>query len=104
MPFVVDLTRGTVEREDRFAEADHFGGSILGLRLLSERTPAGLDPYDPRALLYVAAGVLGGAPAPGLAKAVFLAKSPLTGVAGETHALGPFAAGMRGAGAEALAI
>lgn len=104
MPFVIDLKTGTVEREDRTGEKDHFGGSILGLRLLAERTPPGLDPYDPRALLYVAAGVLGGALAPGLAKAVFLAKSPLTGVAGEAHALGPFAAGMRGAGAKALAI
>ncbi|MBE3014641.1 hypothetical protein IL992_36515 [Microbispora sp. NEAU-D428] len=104
MPFVVDLTDGSVEREDRSAEIGHFGGSILGLRLLTERTPAGLDPYDPRALLYVAAGILGGVAAPGLAKAVFLAKSPLTGVAGEAHALGPFAAGIRGAGAKALAI
>lgn len=104
MPFVVDLTDGSVEREDRSAETGHFGGSILGLRLLAERTPAGLDPYDPRALLYVAAGILGGAAAPGLAKAVFLAKSPLTGVAGEAHALGPFAAGIRGAGAKALAV
>lgn len=104
MPFIVDLTSGTVEREDRSAETDHFGGSILGMRLLAERTPAGLDPYDPRALLYVAAGTLGGGAAPGLAKAVFLAKSPLTGVAGEAHALGPFAAGIRGAGAKALAI
>ncbi|GAA3620777.1 aldehyde ferredoxin oxidoreductase [Nonomuraea rosea] len=104
MPFIVDLTSGNVEREDRSAEPGHYGGSILGLRLLAERTPAGLDPYDPRALLYVAAGMLGGTAAPGLAKAVFLAKSPLTGVAGEAHALGPFAAGMRGAGAKALAV
>ncbi|MER6948290.1 aldehyde ferredoxin oxidoreductase C-terminal domain-containing protein [Nonomuraea sp. NPDC000554] len=101
MPFIVDLTAGTVEREDRSAD---FGGSVLGLRLMAERTPPGLDPYDPRALLYVAAGTLGGAAAPGLAKAVFLAKSPLSGVAGEAHALGPFAAGIRGAGAEALAV
>ncbi|WP_220447467.1 aldehyde ferredoxin oxidoreductase N-terminal domain-containing protein, partial [Nonomuraea deserti] len=104
MPFIVDLTSGSVEREDRSAEGGHYGGSILGLRLMAERTPAGLDPYDPRALLYVAAGMLGGTAAPGLAKAVFLAKSPLTGVAGEAHALGPFAAGMRGAGAKALAV
>ncbi|MFC7642710.1 aldehyde ferredoxin oxidoreductase N-terminal domain-containing protein [Streptosporangium lutulentum] len=55
MLFAVDLTRGTVEREDGSAEADHFGGSVLGLRLLAERTPAGLDPYDPRALVYIAA-------------------------------------------------
>ncbi|MEO3791957.1 aldehyde ferredoxin oxidoreductase C-terminal domain-containing protein [Nonomuraea sp. B10E15] len=104
MPFIVDLTSGSVEREDRSAERGHYGGSILGLRLMAERTPAGLDPYDPRALLYMAAGMLGGTAAPGLAKAVFLAKSPLTGVAGEAHALGPFAAGMRGAGAKALAV
>ncbi|WP_188193956.1 aldehyde ferredoxin oxidoreductase C-terminal domain-containing protein [Nonomuraea sp. SYSU D8015] len=104
MPFIVDLTSGTVERDHRSGEPGHYGGTILGLRLLAERTPAGLDPYDPRALLYVAAGMLGGTRAPGLAKAVFLAKSPLTGVAGEAHALGPFAAGMRGAGAEALAV
>ncbi|MEV0388311.1 aldehyde ferredoxin oxidoreductase C-terminal domain-containing protein [Nonomuraea sp. NPDC050643] len=104
MPIIVDLTSGNVEKEYLSAERGHFGGSILGLRLLSERTPAGLDPYDPRALLYVAAGTLGGTAAPGLAKAVFLAKSPLTGVAGEAHALGPFAAGMRGAGARALAV
>ncbi|WP_146104001.1 aldehyde ferredoxin oxidoreductase C-terminal domain-containing protein [Nonomuraea solani] len=104
MPIIVDLTSGNVEKEYRSAEKGHFGGTILGLRLMSERTPAGLDPYDPRALLYVAAGMLGGTAAPGLAKAVFLAKSPLTGVAGEAHALGPFAAGMRAAGAKALAV
>jgi aldehyde:ferredoxin oxidoreductase len=104
VPFIVDLTSGTVEGEYRSAERGHFGGSILGLRLMAERTPAGLDPYDARALLYIAAGTLGGTAAPGLAKAVFLAKSPLTGVAGEAHALGPFAAGMRGAGAGALAV
>ncbi|MDF2707571.1 MAG: hypothetical protein K0R62_3223 [Nonomuraea muscovyensis] len=102
MTFIVDLTSGTVEREYR--SAGHFGGTILGLRLMAERTPAGLDPYDDRALLFIAAGALGGTAAPGLAKAVFLAKSPLTGVAGEAHALGPFAAGMRGAGAQALAV
>lgn len=101
MPFVVDLSAGTVERA---AEPDGPGGSIPGLRLLAELTPPGLDPYDPRALLYVATGDLGGVAGPGLAKAVFLAKSPLTGVAGETHALGPFAAGMRGAGVQALAV
>ncbi|AQZ61103.1 Tungsten-containing aldehyde:ferredoxin oxidoreductase [[Actinomadura] parvosata subsp. kistnae] len=104
MPFIVDLTSGNVTKEDRSAEKGHYGGSILGLRLMAERTAAGLDPYDPETLLYVAAGMLGGTAAPGLAKAVFLAKSPLTGVAGEAHALGPFAAGMRGAGAEALAV
>ncbi|MCK2216506.1 hypothetical protein MF672_022265 [Actinomadura sp. ATCC 31491] len=101
MLITVDLTSGAVAREDR---SDGCGGTILGLRLLTGRTPPGLDPYDPRALLFVAAGRLGGVRAPGLAKAVFLAKSPLTGVAGEAHALGPFAAGMRGAGAEALAV
>ncbi|WP_043628030.1 aldehyde ferredoxin oxidoreductase C-terminal domain-containing protein [Nonomuraea candida] len=104
MPFVVDLTSGTVEKERCPAERGHHGGTVLGLRLMSGRTPAGLDPYDPRALLYIAAGALGGTRAPGLAKAVFLAKSPLTGVAGEAHALGPFAAGMRGAGVTALAV
>ncbi|MDP4507772.1 aldehyde ferredoxin oxidoreductase C-terminal domain-containing protein [Nonomuraea turcica] len=104
MPLIVDLTSGTVEREHRFGEPGHYGGSILGLRLLAERIPAGLDPFDPRALVFVAAGMLGGTRAPGLAKGVFLAKSPLTGVAGEAHALGPFAAGMRGAGVEALAV
>jgi aldehyde:ferredoxin oxidoreductase len=101
VPFIVDLTSGNVEKEQHPGE---IGGSVLGLRLMAGRTPAGLDPYDPRALLYVAAGVLGGTAAPGLAKAVFLAKSPLTGVAGESHALGPFAAGLRGAGAKALAV
>ncbi|MGP4097988.1 aldehyde ferredoxin oxidoreductase C-terminal domain-containing protein [Nonomuraea sp. KM90] len=104
MPFIVDLTSGNVEKEHRSSEKGHYGGSVLGLRLMGERTVPGLDPYDPRALLYVAAGMLGGTAAPGLAKAVFLAKSPLTGVAGEAHALGPFAAGMRGAGAKALAV
>ncbi|MET7331815.1 aldehyde ferredoxin oxidoreductase C-terminal domain-containing protein [Nonomuraea sp. NPDC005650] len=101
MPFIVDLTSGNVEKEHHPGE---IGGSVLGLRLLAGRTPAGLDPFDPRTLLYVAAGALGGTAAPGLAKAVFLAKSPLTGVAGESHALGPFAAGLRGAGAKALAV
>ncbi|MEV5891209.1 aldehyde ferredoxin oxidoreductase N-terminal domain-containing protein [Nonomuraea fuscirosea] len=104
MPFIVDLTSGNVEQEDRTREKGHYGGTVLGLRLMGERTAPGLDPYDPGTLLYVAAGTLGGTAAPGLAKAVFLAKSPLTGVAGEAHALGSFAAGMRAAGAKALAV
>ncbi|UBU09670.1 aldehyde ferredoxin oxidoreductase C-terminal domain-containing protein [Nonomuraea gerenzanensis] len=104
MPFMVDVTSANVTTEYRSAEQGHYGGTILGLRLMAERTPAGLDPFDPAAMLYVAAGTLGGTAAPGLAKAVFLAKSPLTGVAGEAHALGPFAAGMREAGAQALAV
>ncbi|GAA2207869.1 aldehyde ferredoxin oxidoreductase family protein [Nonomuraea monospora] len=104
MPFIVDLTSGNVTKEYRSQDKGHYGGTILGLRLMAERTPAGLDAFDPEALLYVAAGMLGGTAAPGLAKAVFLAKSPLTGVAGEAHALGPFAAGMRAAGAKALAV
>ncbi|TYB70279.1 hypothetical protein FXF51_04260 [Nonomuraea sp. PA05] len=104
MPFIVDLTSANVTKDYRSQEKGHYGGTILGLRLMAERTPAGLDAFDPEALLYVAAGMLGGTAAPGLAKAVFLAKSPLTGVAGEAHALGPFAAGMRGAGARALAV
>ncbi|WP_433412905.1 aldehyde ferredoxin oxidoreductase C-terminal domain-containing protein [Microtetraspora malaysiensis] len=86
--FSVDLGSGTVHR------SEESGGSILGLRLLLERTPGGLEPYAPEALLYVAAGPLGGTAAPGLAKAVFLAKSPLMGIAGESHALGPFASGL----------
>ncbi|WP_067169638.1 aldehyde ferredoxin oxidoreductase C-terminal domain-containing protein [Microtetraspora niveoalba] len=104
MFIAVDLATGAVEHEDVPDGSDRLGGSIHGLRLLTDRCPSRIDPYAPRALLYVAAGIMGGAPGPGLAKAVFLAKSPLTGVVGEAHALGPFASGMRAAGIEALAV
>jgi aldehyde:ferredoxin oxidoreductase len=103
---VVDLTSRQVSElpYGRGEAVDHFGGSLLGLRLLMERTPAGLDPYDPRALLVLTAGVLGGTRAPGLARCVLVGKSPLTGAAAESHLLGPFAAALKGTGLDGVVV
>jgi aldehyde:ferredoxin oxidoreductase len=91
---VVDLTRGLVEPRDldaAFAEA-YLGGNGFGTRLLWENVGPGVEPFSPENLLIVATGPLCGTPLPTSGRMEFVAKSPLTGIYGDSNAggyLGP---------------
>jgi aldehyde:ferredoxin oxidoreductase len=90
----VNLTRGLIEPREldpRLAE-NYLGGNGFGTRLLWERVGPEVDPLSPDNLLVVATGPLCGTSVPTSGRMEFIAKSPLTGIYGDSNAggyLGP---------------
>ncbi|RME25314.1 MAG: aldehyde:ferredoxin oxidoreductase [Deltaproteobacteria bacterium] len=103
---VVDLSEGTVEtRETTESMARlYMGGRGLGVRLLYDGTPAGMDPYDPDMLLIFSTGPLTGTAAPQSNRFVVTTKSPLTGGLADSHCGGDFATKLKKAGYDALVV
>lgn len=100
----LDLSKGeswVEEKQELFDE--WLGGTGVGIRLLMEECPAGVDPLSPQAPLILSIGPLN-ALFPAITKAVATFKSPLTGELGESYAGGRLALAMRFAGHEAIVI
>jgi len=100
----IDLSKGeswVEEKQELFEE--WLGGTGVGIRLLMEECPAGVDPLSPQAPLILSIGPLN-ALFPAITKAVATFKSPLTGELGESYAGGRLALAMRFAGHEAIVI
>ena len=100
----VDLAKLRYWVEDRpelFEES--LGGSGVGIRLLQEETPPGVDPLDPKNPVIFAVGPLVGH-FPLASKTVAMFKSPHTGNLGESHAGGRSALSIRQAGYGAIVI
>jgi len=100
----VDLASGQTrveERPDLFR--DYLGGTGVAMRLLDEMVHDDRDPLDPSQPAIFAIGPLTTI-FPVVTKAVAAFRSPLTGEYGESHAGGHFAAALRYAGHDALAI
>ncbi len=89
------------ERPDLFDVA--LGGTGVGIRLLEEECPAGVDPLSPAAPIIFAVGPLVGL-FPLASKTVAFFKSPHTGNLGESHAGGRSAVALRMAGYGAVVI
>jgi aldehyde:ferredoxin oxidoreductase len=96
----VDLTRGLVEPRplDPHLVEDYLGGNGIGTRLLWERVGPEVDPLSPDNLLVVATGPLCGTPLPTSGRMEFIAKSPLTGIYGDSNAGGYFGPEVKFAG------
>jgi aldehyde:ferredoxin oxidoreductase len=102
----VDLTTGSLEIEEPPEELyrTYMGGSALGLYYLLKNTPAGADPYGPEnTLSFMLAGITG-APIAGQSRATVVAKSPLTGGAGDSQAGGFWPAELKFAGFDGIVI
>lgn len=102
----VDLTRRTVTTEhwaEQWARS-FIGGYGLGVRVILERQPAGVDPLGPEAILGFTTGPLTGTPAPTGGRYMACGKSPLTGGWGDANAGGRFGAGLKAAGLDALFV
>ena len=96
----VDLTARTTWTES-LGEAfwrRHLGGRSLIAHYLLPGVPVGADPLSPENLLVFAAGVMTGTPFPGAGRHSVGAKSPLTGLFGESEAGGFWGAELRHAG------
>jgi aldehyde:ferredoxin oxidoreductase len=102
----VDLTSAS-SRLEQIAPAevrDYVGGSALAARLLAPRLQASLDPLGPQAPLLFMTGPLTGTAGPAVGRFVICARSPATGLWGESNAGGHFGVELRLAGYDGLWI
>ena len=89
------------ERQDLFDQ--WMGGTGVGIKLLMEECPEGVDPLSPKAPVIFSIGPLNGM-FPVATKMVATFKSPLTGELGESYAGGRLPMAARFAGHEAIVI
>ena len=101
----VDLTRRTISVKATDGEMikDVLGGRGLGILLLTQLAPVGVDPLAPQNPLILATGPYTGA---GVFSAFFnvTTKSPLTGLAAASHCGGKWGPAFKRAGFDALVV
>ncbi len=82
----------------------YIGGSGLAARLLAPRLDRSLDPFDPNAPLAIVTGPLTGTRAPNCGRYTICARSPQTGLWGESNIGGFFGPELKFAGYDAILI
>ena len=102
----VDLSRGCVwvERQGREFYRQHMGGRNVILNTLLTEVPPETDALDPENRLVFALGPITGVSVPGASRHSVGAKSPLTGLFGESEAGGYWGAELKRAGWDAVII
>jgi len=102
----VDLTTGVIDIEEppESLYRTYLGGSALGLYYLLKNTPAGADPYGPENILAFMLSGITGAPIAGQSRATVVAKSPITGGAGDSQAGGFWPAELKFAGFDGIVV
>ena len=102
----VDLTRGSVEDEPLHEEyaRQYLGGSGLAARYLFDLLDGDTDPLGPENPLLFLTGPLVGTSAPACGRYEVCARSPLTGLWGESNAGGFFGPELRFAGYDGILI
>ncbi len=102
----VDLTAGKVkveEPEESFYRK-YMGGSAMGAYYLLKHTPSGADPLGPENTLSLMVGVVTGAPFSGQSRVCATAKSPTTGLVGDSQSGGFWPAELKAAGFDGIVI
>jgi aldehyde:ferredoxin oxidoreductase len=102
----VDLTAQTitVETPDEEFYRTYVGGSALGLYYLFKHTPRGADPLGPANTLTFALSSATGVAISGQSRCTTVAKSPITGGAGDAQAGGFWPAELKFAGFDAIVL
>lgn len=102
----VDLGSGriSVDEHDDVWYRTYMGGAVLGAYYLLREMPPKADPYGPDNLLVFAASAVVGAPMSGYNRFSIVAKSPLTGLIGDTQAAGFWGPELKFAGFDAVVI
>lgn len=102
----VDLTAGkiSVEEPDEAFYRKYVGGSAMGIYYLLKNTPKGADPLGAENTLSVILGPATGAPISGQSRASITAKSPLTGLIGDSQVGGFWPAELKFAGFDGVVI
>jgi len=96
----VNLTEGKIwtENPDDSFYRRYLGGSAMGMHYVLTETPPGADPLGPENVLCLMTGVITGAPFPGQSRVTAVAKSPATGLIGDSQAGGFWPAELKFAG------
>jgi aldehyde:ferredoxin oxidoreductase len=102
----VNLTTGKIEIEqpDEAFYRTYVGGSAMGTYYLLKNTPAGADPLGPENTLSFMLSPTTGAPISGQSRATATAKSPLSGLIGDSQAGGFWPAELKFAGFDGIVI
>lgn len=102
----VDVTRRTwsIETINEKERKHYLGGKGLGLKLLYDKMPPGLDPLGAENILAVMPGVMTATDAPCSERFTVISKSPLTGIMVTSSCGGPFGVQLRAAGYDGLII
>ena len=102
----VDLTAGklTVEEPEEAFYRKYVGGSAMGVYYLLKHTPPGADPLGVENTLSLMLGPVTGASISGQARVATTAKSPLTGLVGDSQAGGFWPAELKFAGFDGIVI
>ena len=102
----VNLSTGSIEIKALPDEIyrHYLGGYGLGVRVLYEHIPPGVDPLGPDNVLGFLPGLLTGTRAPFSGRFMVAAKSPLTGGWGDANCGGNFGPALRGAGYDGLFV
>ena len=96
----IDLSRGSIEREatDQKTTELYLGGLGTNARLLWDRVPPEVQPFDAENLLIFGTGLLTGTPAPGANRTIISTISPQTGLMAYSMMGGFFAPELKYAG------
>lgn len=102
----IHLTSGKIDIEDipENILLDYIGGRGINMKRLYEDVPPGVDPLSPENVLYFGVGPLTGTLFPGSGRLNISAKSPLTGILGDSNAGGFFGPELKFAGFDQLII
>ena len=96
----VDLSKGIIQKFPLPIEwvENYLGGNGIGTKILWDEVPPSVNPLSPENKLIVATGPLCGSPMPNSGRLEFIAKSPLTGIYGDSNAGGHFGPELKFAG------
>jgi aldehyde:ferredoxin oxidoreductase len=102
----VNLTLGRIEIEHPHESfyRTYIGGSAMGTTYLLKNTPPKIDPLDPKNTLCFMLSVVTGSPIAGLSRITVTAKSPLTGLVGDSQAGGFWPVELKFAGFDGIVI
>jgi aldehyde:ferredoxin oxidoreductase len=102
----VDLAKGNteVEEPDEIFYRKYMGGSAMGAYYLLKDTPPGADPLGAENTLSLMVGVVTGAPVSGQSRVTATARSPLTGLVGDSQAGGFWPAELKAAGFDGIVM
>jgi aldehyde:ferredoxin oxidoreductase len=102
----VDLTAGTMEVEapEESFYRKYMGGSAMGAYYLLKHSPPGADPLGMDNTLGLMVGVVTGAPVSGQSRVAATARSPETGVVGDSQGGGFWPAELKFAGFDGIVI
>jgi aldehyde:ferredoxin oxidoreductase len=102
----VNLTTGQITIEEPLEEfyRTYWGGSAMGTYYLLKNTPPGADPLGPENTLSIMLSATTGAAISGQSRATATAKSPLSGLIGDSQAGGFWPAELKFAGFDGIVI